>query len=550
MAFIKAQKIVRDDGGRILSGSASIVDVEYVPDGKYHSRQVQREKLGKVLWLSESGRVGVFASPTRGIVEYDAEKDSFTPVDKGDVRIEDAELFPEPQIHVVFGDAYLLLCHMESTGMMSLLRDVIPNDEDYQRTLAHQAHSILKDGSHIPCDLFVSKSFMSHLTTDIPLESLGSDTQYFVTMGDDRLKISYFRKYVGHMRRKNKKFGKACYLDTSPLPNDIDSPLSLLCSHGLTGTDVQMRLALLLDQDTGMPVWFDVIPGNLLDVNTLIPMLEDVESTLDISVDSMVLDAGYVSKELIGRFNRNTHDPHSEEGRRMIARMPNKNGYPYNELYEANHKLFPNAKYTFLRNGSRYFGIRREVTVFGYMEFAYVYVDFRNALWKFEKYVLDHKEEYEALSDKAKTRKTYEFGFFVLISNVEMSPQEALDWYFSRMDIEGFFKTSKEYLGLLPLSKWSDTTVRGKILSDIIATTIYLDMRAYANRAEASMTRAIGTTQSLMCTVRGDNVIVQSPNKQTKAVYEGMGIGIPSHLSLEGFKEQIVHLRRVVLLLA
>ena len=195
----------------------------------------------------------------------------------------------------------------------------------------------------------------------------------------------------------------------------------------------------------------------------------------------------------------------------MIARMPDKVGYPFDELYESNHKLF--------RNGNRYFGIRREVTLFGYREYAYVYVDFDNALWKFEKYVLNHQREYESLSDKAKTSKIYEFRFFVLISNVEMSPAEALNWYFERVNIEEFFKTAKEYIEILPISKWTDATVRGKILSDIISVCAYKDMRVSAHQAETSMSRAIATTQPLMCTRKGDNVLVESPNRQVKNVY-------------------------------
>lgn len=299
-----------------------------------------------------------------------------------------------------------------------------------------------------------------------------------------------------------------------------------------------MRLALFLDEATGKPVWYEIIPGNLLDVNSLRPMMEDVESTLDISVDSLILDAGYVSKDLIEAFNA---DP-SEDERMLIARMPNKVGYPYDELYVSNHKLFPNAKYTFIRDGRRYFGIRREVSIFGHREFAYVFVDFDNALWKFEKYVEEHGREYEALTDKAKTRKTYEFGYFVLVSNVEMTPAEALDRYFERMDVEGFFKTSKEYLCLLPISKWTDATVRGKILSDIISTCIYTDMRTSARRSEVPMSRIIGSTQSLMCTRKGDNVIVEAPNRQAKESFEILGVDIPSHLSIEKFRDSILGL--------
>lgn len=83
MAFIKAQKIVYDESGRIISGSASIVDAIYVQTGaRAHSRQQVREKLGKVLYLSEDRKSGIFLSPTRGLIEYDAISNSFSPVKK------------------------------------------------------------------------------------------------------------------------------------------------------------------------------------------------------------------------------------------------------------------------------------------------------------------------------------------------------------------------------------------------------------------------------------------------------------------------------------
>ena len=67
MAFIKAQKIVRDENGTITSGSAAIVDTAYVSTGqKNHSKQTVREKLGKVLYLSEDRKSGIF--PLKGIV--------------------------------------------------------------------------------------------------------------------------------------------------------------------------------------------------------------------------------------------------------------------------------------------------------------------------------------------------------------------------------------------------------------------------------------------------------------------------------------------------
>jgi len=129
--------------------------------------------------------------------------------------------------------------------------------------------------------------------------------------------------------------------------------------------------------------------------------------------------------------------------------------------------MFTNEKHT-------YFGIREEVTIFDRKVNAYVYVDKENTLTGFRNYLIEHEEEYETLSLSDKDYKTVEYGFFVLISTYVIDPKDLLIEYFARTDIEGVFKTAKNYLDLLPLAKWTDTTVRGKILSDMIATPIYL----------------------------------------------------------------------------
>ena len=75
MAFIKIQNLEFDENGVVSRGTASIVDVSYVPGGRNHSRQSTRERLGKVISIAEDRKSGVFMSPTRGLVEYNAVTD-------------------------------------------------------------------------------------------------------------------------------------------------------------------------------------------------------------------------------------------------------------------------------------------------------------------------------------------------------------------------------------------------------------------------------------------------------------------------------------------
>ena len=536
MAFVKAQKIIRDDSGRVISGSAAIVDAVYVSTGtKSHSKQQVREKLGRVLYLSDDKKEGIFQSPTRGLVEYNASSDSFSIVDRNDPRINTEELFPEPEVHTVFGDAYLLLRFLEKCGLLSVLRNVFPKDEAYERTLCHVLHGILKDGSRISCDNFIQKSFASYVFDKIPVGSLHSDTRFFSLLGDDKVKMSFFQTFVSYMQDRDPSFGKGCYVDSTPLPNDIDdNPFNALCCHGVSSSEIMTRLVLVLDEASGLPVWYDIIPGNVLDINTVMIVVNDVADSLGIEIESLVLDAGYVSKDLVEAFHIGTD-------KTIIGRMPARKGYPYKTLYWEVKDLINRGKYAFVRKHHAYFGFRKEIELFGHKEYAYIYVDQYNALKRFSDYLSEHEEEYTELKAKDKDWLTVKYGYFVLISNRDLTPKELLSEYFGRTDIEVVFKTSKEYLDLLPLSKWTNQTVRGKILHDIIDTIAFLMFRKSLTHSGRSTSEIFGKCQALMCSRNSKGIVtVETPSKQVKEYYRTLNLTVPAHVEMRKFSTSIM----------
>ncbi len=546
MAHIKKQKITYNDDGSIRSGSASIVETTYNPNCKGRCSHSVRERLGKVIWLDSSGRSGIFLSPTRGLVFYDVDSNTFDEVDKADPRIKDSSLFVKPLIHTVFGDVYLLLMFLKNTGMLNVLKKSLENDKEYKRLLVHVLHTILRNSSKISCDDFVEKSFLEYFIDDIPVYSLKSDTEYFSKMGDDKVRVEFFKQFVKQMRKINPKFGKGCYVDSTPLPNDIhDNPFNALCSHGVGSTSVQTRLILVLDQVTGLPVWYQIIPGNVLDLSTIKSVMTDVVETLDIQITNLVLDAGYVNKDLIETFNLDTKPYTDENGNlvdnTLIARMPAKKGYPHKQLYHDTKNLYPQAKYEIIREGHTYFGYRKEITIFDCREYAYIYVDKDNALEGNRNYRKDHSEEYQKLTNKEKNWLSVKYGYFVLVSNKDLAPQQMLDEYYGRTNIETIFKTSKEYLNLLPLSKWNTKTVLGKILNDIISTIIFLQLQKHLSQLNVSIPKLIGKTQSLMCMKKQDGtIIIETPSKAVRLFYEDMGVKVPSSVDIQNFKNNIL----------
>ena len=532
MAFIKVQKLVLSEDGNVVSGSAAVVDTVYDSSVKGRSRHRVRERLGKVISISDDRKCGIFLSPTRGLVEYDSARDLFAEVGRDDRRIAGLELFPEPETHTVFGDSYLILSFMEKTGITALLRSVFTKDEDFQRVLAHVCHTVIKDGSHISCDDFVSRSFLSYVVPDVPLHSLYSDTKYFSDLGRDSMKVSLMKGYVEMERSGNKDFGSGCYVDSTPLPNDIDIPISALCSHGTGGCEMQARLAVCLDSASGLPVWYSLFSGNIQDMSTLMDEIDDAETSVGVSIDDLVLDAGYITKELITAYNAD------DRFVSFTGRMPARKGFPFRTLYHRCGGSIHQAKYFFDRNGHTYFGRRFEDVLFGKRVYLYVYIDRDRALSLGRSYRQNNRDEYEALSDKEKNWMEVKNGYFVLVSNIDSTPAETLERYFGRMDIESFFKTSKEYLSLLPLSKWTRETIEGKLLNDIISTIVYLKMRKALSGTGLSMSKLFGRASSLMCTRKKDGtVIVEEANRQVKEIFKAAGIKIPSSLDLEEFEE-------------
>lgn len=543
MAFIKVQKLVRDENGEVKSGSAAIVGTTYVPGEKSHAKHYVIEKLGKVLYWDKNLKTGIFQSPLRGLVEYSAQTDEFKDVELDDPRLPAHITDVEPEMHTTFGDGWFLLDFMKKQGLDEVLRGVFSKKSQCQRLWAHIVHSVARDGSRISCEDWITRSFLSYLTDAVTLHSLKGDTVYFEDMGKDNTRMAFFKGFIALMRTKKPGFGKCCYVDSTPLPNDIsNNPFNALSSHGMNCCGIMTRLVLILDSESGLPVWYEIIPGNVLDLHTLKTVIEDVSVSLGITVEDMVLDAGYISRELLQECPLvfDAQGKPVSPARTFTGRMPARKGFPHRALYQKVKNIMHNAKYSFVRDGRTYFGVRKEVEIGGIREYAYVYVDFSNALRSFTNWRIDHEEEYERLLDKEKNWKAVEYGFFILVSNIGLEPSEMLERYFGRTAVEQVFKTSKEYLDLLPLRKWSDTTVRGKILSDIIATIVLLMLRAEVAPVQKSLSEYFGKLSSVMC-VRStpDRVTVARANKQATTFLKQAGIVIPTRLNLNNYRQMM-----------
>lgn len=294
----------------------------------------------------------------------------------------------------------------------------------------------------------------------------------------------------------------------------------------------------MLDASTGVPVWYEVIPSNVLDHSTVERVRADVEATLGVTVDSLDLDAGYACPALFEAFNRGNATVVDEgtgevRERTLVVRMPARAGYPFDELYLESKPRLHSGAHIMDHEGHTYYGERYERDVRGFPEYVHVYVDHDRATEAGRRWREENPEAWENLSPDDKDWHAVKDGLFVLVGNADVTPREALAEYKAHSDVESLFKDSKSYLRMLPIAKWSKEAVLGKVLLDVAGTVVWRSIRLEMAATGRPVADVLAELRSLGCTRLRDGVAaVSTPKRQVREALADLGIEVPGHVSL------------------
>ncbi|MBD5559010.1 MAG: hypothetical protein HDQ87_01420 [Clostridia bacterium] len=199
------------------------------------------------------------------------------------------------------------------------------------------------------------------------------------------------------------------------------------------------------------------------------------------------------------------------------------------------------AKYDCIRKGRVYFGKRYAVELFGQSLHAYVMIDRERALREYEEYRVEHEKEFDAHTDGGKLWDSVRFGFFALLSNIEADPQEILKQYLDRVLIEEVFRDTKSFEHLMPLSKWTAESVKGKLLSDMIDTILRCLLLKEIPKFKGSLMDLFYEAAGISCFIQdSDQLGIDTPNKQARAAFKLFELKVPSYIDLAAWKSTIL----------
>ncbi len=248
----------------------------------------------------------------------------------------------------------------------------------------------------------------------------------------------------------------------------------------------QMILAVLLDGD-GRPVCTEMWPGNTADVGSLVPVVDRLRKRFSIQRICVVADRGMISAETIAELEARgllyilgVRERSDKLVRELVLDDP----APFVPLvvakrdkdidYEAKAVTLAGRRYIVCRN--------REEMKKDAAARAAILAALERQLKKGDKSLVGNKgyrrflatpDDDHFVIDRAKAEEDAKFdGIFVLRTNADLAPLDAMLYYKRLWMVERAFRTSKSLFATRPIFHKLDETIRGHVSCSFLALVL------------------------------------------------------------------------------
>jgi transposase len=309
----------------------------------------------------------------------------------------------------------------------------------------------------------------------------------------------------------------------------------------------QMILAVLIDGD-GRPVCSEMWPGNTADVTTLIPVIDRLRRRFAITRVCIVADRGMISAETLAeleardllyilgvreRTDKLVRELVLDDPSPFVPLLINKRGKQVE--YEAKAVTLAERRYIVCRDHQE---AQKDAA-----DRASILSALQRQLARgdkaligntgYRRYLKTIRDGHFAI-DQAKVEDDERFdGVFVLRTNTDLNPLEAMLCYKQLWTVEQTFRTAKHLLATRPIFHKLDETIRGHVFCSFLALVLKkaLEDRIAALGRSASWTDIIADLNSLTETEieqDGKRFTVRSaPRPAASLAIRATGIALP-----------------------
>lgn len=447
----------------------------------------------------------------------------------------------------IVGASIVLDTITEKLGLRALLKSCFPKEHTQILTMAYYLASKGTPLSH--CGTWCKGH--AHPFGEVLTDQRISEILRSITMDD---KQTFFNKWM----KKVMEDDYLCY-DITSVSSYSELNEYIKYGHNRDNEKLpQLNLAMLFGQNSGLPAYFERMPGNITDVTTLNNLLETLKA-LKLKACNYVMDKGFYSKKNIdkllasnvkftlavplnNKWVQHAIDEiyttiHSPEGYRKID----------DEVIYVHSKLYPWGKDNRRCYLHLYYNARKRAEAVD--QFNEKLVNYKEEL-ESGKPVIEHQEAYDEFfvvktTPKRGMKVTYNTeaisqyinryaGFQAILSNSIKDPLKALQTYRDKDVVEKCFDDLKNQLDMKRLRMHSSATVDGRLFVQFIAL-IYISALRKEMRKSVLIERytvrelleEVDTLKKITCIGKYGHILTEVTKPQ-REILEHLAIDLPN----------------------
>lgn len=476
-------------------------------------------KNGKVCKEGEQhlGRVidkenNVFYSRKRGIFTFDPETGEYGEADEKYVSNDNMDRRKREPDSLKFGDAFFVNELIHQIGYDKVIEDIQYNNKD--TLYAMITYYVVTSHANIHAQTWYEGSFAKVLYPRADLTSQRI-SDFLKSIGRHANLMTFFQTHMNWIKETICD-DPAIIIDSTGLPNSIHMPLTAISTHN-GKVEREARLVTMLQRDSGYPLMFRLIPGNIIDATTLIRSADFLRDG-GIKTDYILSDAGYYTIDSLNELC----DAHTD----FLMRFPEKFKL-YKDLVRDHGEEIQHSEYMVNYN-KRFVYIKRFDVTVGNNHPAYVYLGY-----DVERMYDEGRKLYKRLQEGKIDKKEYErksktIGYFAMISSLAFDSEEILPAYYVRQEVEQYFDICKGSSNMGTQRVLIEDALRGHLLLCMIASTInvFIQKKMKVLTKENREDLFMGLNNH-MCNIYKSVIRIVEPQKKANDFYKAFGIKLP-----------------------
>ena len=485
-----------------------------------------RINLGRVIDKEK----GIFKNRERGLFVYNIETDEYTkvppeyiePTIKRKKKYRDREI-----LEIEFGKTFFFDKFVSAIGFWNVVDATLYRNQDTLHALL--AYYCVSQYSNRVAIFWWNHSYARILFPNAQLSSQRI-SETLEDLGSEEAKRLFFKAYFNKLATAPSNVRGEAYekgaggpadgilIDSTGLPNSCSLPVTAVSNHNGQVSE-EVRLIYVVQQSTGLPLFFRYIAGNIIDATTIKSTISEIK-TYGVNTKLAILDAGY--------YNGKNADCLMDAGISFITRMHS--GYNvYQEVFD-NHRGTLETEDNLTMFNSRFVYVKCVPCKIGEKSDrdAYAYLCLDCTMKREEEYLLSHKVSDMDLSTKQIHRSRQMHGIFMLVSTMKLGKDDVLPLYYTRNQVEDIFKLCKGNSKILPINIENESTLRGHLLMTFMATIVLKKMSDVLRGQDFSLEMLFMVLNEHRAKIFDDHILVTEATRLMNKIYNHYKLDVPS----------------------